>query len=676
MNINKIIREEIQKLNESAGKNVPITFFDAVVQKLGGTPTDEKRKFFKAWQRAEGTDAKFNPLATTLKLKKDHGGSSDFKFSKNKGRPVQDYKTFEAGVDATYWTLKNTNGGRAYQNLVSKLKADDTTAQELAAETEELSTWNDASGKYVANVLGTANKTNTSNSKPEPQPEDDIDITTSLSAEPESDEISQDVNAISDTNASDTEFIDKLQRILDFAGFIPVVGDALDAVNGIIYLVRGKLLDAALSLIALAPAIGSALAVPLRIAFKSAKKLISPNMLKLAFKAKPGAWRDILLTLTDKKLLGMAALDPKTLKTLADQGDSIAQVLIDANKSLLKSFPNNKTINSLAAKSNEAAEAIRLLRKEADDLVKNGIKSSDQLAASLKTVDPAMFDKYIKTLTFGFKPNKVANFIFSPRLVTAVKAGDSYVLDGLSKRFAKDFDKVMINKDVYPVLFNNSMRTGGFGQEVLNKQTLDALNNILRQNGFKGTVSSASNLAKQYKTNPVFKQMLTKSMPDILADTSNFSKFIGDVNLYKRSFLEKQLADVKNVFSKNVGLDMLKKGLLPTNLGKFANVNGFKIFAKLNYIGREMVETKNDLLTTWGNAVIRLSLFGYQSAGILSLGSALTDEDKQQLEINANEIEQAQKQLKIVMQDLPNEDFSTWSKEELELLDIMANYNQ
>ena len=222
MNIDKLIREEITQLNETAGKNMPDSFFDQVVRKLGGTPTAEKRRFFQAWKRAEGTGAKFNPLATTLKLNTSHGGSSDFKDSWNQGQPVQDYKTIDAGIDATFWTLKNTSGGKAYQNLVDKLKSDDVTAEELAAEKKELGTWSNTAGTYVAKQLGSG-QVSTKNT----------DSDSSTDAEDNSALLRGPIDVKSE---SDTKLIDNIQMVLDFAGFVPVVGDALDFVNMIIYL--------------------------------------------------------------------------------------------------------------------------------------------------------------------------------------------------------------------------------------------------------------------------------------------------------------------------------------------------------------------------------------------------------------------------------------------------------
>ena len=56
---------------------------------------------------------------------------------------------------------------------------------------------------------------------------------------------------------NDSNWIDTLQTVLDWAGLVPVYGDAIDIVNGIIYAAREKYFDAALSLIAVIPVVGS-----------------------------------------------------------------------------------------------------------------------------------------------------------------------------------------------------------------------------------------------------------------------------------------------------------------------------------------------------------------------------------------------------------------------------------
>ena len=68
--------------------------------------------------------------------------------------------------------------------------------------------------------------------------------------------------------------IDDVQSVLDYAGFIPGIGDALDAVNAIIYMVRKKWVMGALSLIAVIPVVGSVIATP----FKALHKLIGKQL--------------------------------------------------------------------------------------------------------------------------------------------------------------------------------------------------------------------------------------------------------------------------------------------------------------------------------------------------------------------------------------------------------------
>jgi len=70
---------------------------------------------------------------------------------------------------------------------------------------------------------------------------------------------------------SGNDVIDTIQTILDFAGFIPVIGDFIDILNAIIYFARGKYLDGFLSCIAIIPIIGSVAALALKTAFKPFK---------------------------------------------------------------------------------------------------------------------------------------------------------------------------------------------------------------------------------------------------------------------------------------------------------------------------------------------------------------------------------------------------------------------
>jgi RHS repeat-associated protein len=54
-----------------------------------------------------------------------------------------------------------------------------------------------------------------------------------------------------------SENVNTVQTVLDVAGMIPVVGEAFDAVNGIIYAVQGDAVNSALSFAACIPVAGS-----------------------------------------------------------------------------------------------------------------------------------------------------------------------------------------------------------------------------------------------------------------------------------------------------------------------------------------------------------------------------------------------------------------------------------
>jgi hypothetical protein len=71
--------------------------------------------------------------------------------------------------------------------------------------------------------------------------------------------------------------IDTVQGVLDWAGFIPGIGDLLDGVNALIYMIRKKWFLGVTSLVAVVPVVGSAIAVP----FKSAHKLLGKTANKL-----------------------------------------------------------------------------------------------------------------------------------------------------------------------------------------------------------------------------------------------------------------------------------------------------------------------------------------------------------------------------------------------------------
>lgn len=114
-------------------------FYEAILASLGAKSTPEKIKFLKAWRQAEGGKAKNNPFNTTKKMPVD--GVTNYN-----SVGVKNYPDRQTGLEATVKTLTLPY----YSELLSKLRNDNITAQELA-ETDDLSTW--GTGQLVSTVL-------------------------------------------------------------------------------------------------------------------------------------------------------------------------------------------------------------------------------------------------------------------------------------------------------------------------------------------------------------------------------------------------------------------------------------------------------------------------------------------------------------------------------------------
>lgn len=361
------------------GKEVSQSFFDAVMQKLGVSPTAEKRRFFRAWQQAEGTNAKYNPLATTKNI--NASGQTNFN-----SVGVKNYPTEDDGIAATVATLNLDN---YYKELTDKLKQDDITAEELADSKRALKTWSGGDGTYVARRLGSATTSNSNiqhtidtksntiinftevinyivNSfKPATRLDSNriqfnyndnlITINRSGSATiwnnqtrtsskeawiltKQDDQYTFTVGnrvyqsnsaSSAETDSEEWEIIDYVQLAMDFLGFIPVIGDIIDIINALIYFYREKYVDGFLSLIAVIPVAGSFIKLGLKGAIKATGAASAANSIR---KALSGNTADLTKLLQTAQSTGK--LDKLQLKQIADFGDSAAQMLNSSKKTL------------------------------------------------------------------------------------------------------------------------------------------------------------------------------------------------------------------------------------------------------------------------------------------------------------------------------------------------------
>ena len=124
---------------DPAGKNFGLTVGQSVTTRMGGKWTPEKAKFFNAWARAEGTQARYNPFATT---RKGYPGEESFN-----SVGVKNYPSLAVGIEASYDTLQNGY----YDHIVELLRSDNATAEDLAKAVAN-SPWGTGTG--VLRVLG------------------------------------------------------------------------------------------------------------------------------------------------------------------------------------------------------------------------------------------------------------------------------------------------------------------------------------------------------------------------------------------------------------------------------------------------------------------------------------------------------------------------------------------
>ena len=201
-------------------------------------------------------------------------------------------------------------------------------------------------------------------------------------------------------------WLDTLQTVLDFAGLIPVIGDALDLINAVIYFWRDKYFEGFLSLIAIIPVVGSIISLGVKGAIKGAKatlfssKLISRWWLKGETKAVK-EFCDYLMK------NGVSAKD---IRAMAKQFGSFGSMMKNAGKAI----PNIAGGKSVAKAMDAAGGSFSVFMKGADKAVdaataaKQVTKAAEESAKIWKT--PKAVANY---LTFRLLP-KIKKMPFFP----------------------------------------------------------------------------------------------------------------------------------------------------------------------------------------------------------------------------------------------------------------------
>lgn len=111
----------------------------ALLHSIGAPITQSNITFMRAWQRAEGGSAAYNPLNTT----QGAPGATDYN-----SVHVRNYTSPQQGTAALAQTL--TNGH--YSRLLSMLRSGNASPQQMASDLPDLKTWGTGAG--VLRVLG------------------------------------------------------------------------------------------------------------------------------------------------------------------------------------------------------------------------------------------------------------------------------------------------------------------------------------------------------------------------------------------------------------------------------------------------------------------------------------------------------------------------------------------
>lgn len=186
-------------------------------------------------------------------------------------------------------------------------------------------------------------------------------------------------------------WLDTLQTVLDFAGLIPVIGDALDVINAIIYFWRDKYFEGFLSLVAIIPVVGSVISLGVKGALKGAQAALFSNKLigRWWLKGEPKAVQEFV------ELLMKNGVSAKDIRTIAQTFGGFGSMLRNASKGI----PNIAGGGTVANNLDNAGSKLSIFMEAADKALKAASKSIPA------TIVPKAASRIWKT------PKAVANFL-------------------------------------------------------------------------------------------------------------------------------------------------------------------------------------------------------------------------------------------------------------------------
>ena len=286
-------------------------------------------------------------------------------------------------------------------------------------------------------------------------------------------------------------WLDTLQTVLDFAGLIPIIGDALDVINAIIYFWREKYFEGFLSLIAIIPVVGSVISLGVKGAFKGIKTAVGGSKIlsKVGASNLVGRWwlkgdPKAIKELADK-LLATKAITARQLRDIEKAFGSFGNLLRKAGNGV----PNLAGGKSVAKALDNAGITMSKGAKGFDDAIKAAsklkiAKDTAKVSATIWKTPKAVGN----FLTFGLLPRikKMPFFPTKQLAAMGVKTQQRFVKNSARSPeklgFLTKFGGVKQRKVVSDEFASFYRKFGEAGAKG-NKKNLEAIDDIFRKNG-------------------------------------------------------------------------------------------------------------------------------------------------------------------------------------------------
>jgi len=450
---------------------------------------------------------------------------------------------------------------------------------------------------------------------------------------------------------SDEALIDKIQYWLDFAGFVPFIGDAIDLINGLIYVIRGRYWDAVLSGIALIPGVGSAVAVPMRVVTKAAKKTLGSGAIKILAAGGPRFQKWLV------KLIKSGKVDANILEQVAKSGDDVAKMIQDAS-SKLSNVPGTSKI------SKYTDEYIKLMKGRLDDIGK-AVKASKKTATATK-LDTALdiLGKLAKRkVPLSGTLRRLTNFAVSKKLVRGVTSPT--VLNGMRKGLQSKF--------ITQISKNPKIIDGMLSQtKQFNRKQFDSIFDFMSNNKIKlpANLGNVKNL-NATQLQGVIKSLdpkQTKSLLNHIAkNKETFSSINKSLNKYKAAYIEQGLSQIKNLsFKRGTG-----KFLFNTSDKVFSNLNLPKFLSKSLYMAAALMDADNPELKSAGEDLREAGIEQVKLISTVSLSEPGDEQAQKEIMNQQGAAADAQEKADRALESIDSINVEELSERDRELLNML-----